>query len=103
MRLTTSQTPVIQGPSNGGAISFKSVLGQGATGPQGPPGLPGVNAVATDTAVATYASTPGTATATALSASYAGISDPAGNPLTGKRVRLVFLNGDLDDIVMEDN
>lgn len=72
MRLVTNPTPVIQGPSNGGGISFKSVLGQGAAGAQGPQGLPGVNAVANDTATATYVTTPGSATANALGAGYVG-------------------------------
>lgn len=42
--------------------------GAGPQGPQGSQGLPGVNAVPADEAVGTYVETPGSATATALSA-----------------------------------
>lgn len=53
---------------SGGTVKVRASGGRGPTGPQG---LPGVNAVANDTATATYVETPGSATATALSAAIA--------------------------------
>lgn len=56
-----------------------------------------------DAGVAGYISSPGTETASALSASFAAISDLSGNPLTGQRARFVIdANGWLTDLIVEE-
>lgn len=51
-------------------------LSKGDKGDQGAQGLPGTNGVATDNAVGTNVSTPGTATRTALDGRYAAVDKP---------------------------
>lgn len=85
MRFVPRPTPSIN--ANGSSISLRAVLGQGPKGDQGDQGLPGVNAVPTDDAVATYATTDGTATKAALSASYVQfVRSDTGAPLPAGHV-----------------
>jgi hypothetical protein len=78
VKLKPALTPTIIGPSSGGSVSLRPVFGTGpagaagADGADGADGLPGVNAVANDTATATYITTPGSDTNTALLASFVG-------------------------------
>ncbi|MFW6598107.1 hypothetical protein ACQBAU_16385 [Propionibacteriaceae bacterium Y2011] len=54
--------------TDGAAAIAGQLIVQGPQGRRGPQGLPGLNAIPTDDAIATYALTPGTATADAVAA-----------------------------------
>lgn len=70
----------------------------GAKGDPGPQGLPGMNAVPADEAVATYAATPGSATNTALSATFVQFRAFDGTPVSTGSVVVITLTEDGTDI-----
>ena len=132
MRLTPIPTPTISGPRNGGSISFAPILARGPQGLPGPgsaawvageavttgavrqaPDGSYIKSTASRTTRASFDATeegfwtatladPTSVDGKALSASYVGVRDQAGDPITTTHTYVALDEfGDIDDIVSE--